>query len=635
MNSPPVSQLPNNNRTDGPEFCRAVSHAIERHFMARKQKNLLVDAMPDLKRIAIYGRVSSKRQADEGDSLESQERFGRRFVDDRTLLHDWKVAYVRSYFDKGKSGKNTKRPELERLQRDIAAGEINYVVTFKLDRITRSVRDFVQLWDFFKKYNVDVISIRESFDTSTPAGKAMLGILMVFAELERDMNSERTKSTIRTRTENGLWGGGFAFGYVKDPFTDKLVLHPVDAQIVKEHFFDAFEVEGSVGAVLRRLHRLGIQRPIRRAVKKDASRPETDQELMQRAMSCEPVRYKPFEKQQVSRILQNVLYRGTIQRGDVTTEKAHECLISAEQFERIQQKLAANRVRHQNTRYSRGRVYLLNSLLRCSCGAHLTGKAGTGRTQTYGYYVCTRRNHLGTRTVCSAPGFPADILEEAVVARVRQISIHPELRQKIVDTALAKLGGEAQRIASEIASVQQRLGRVQAEINNLLGVLKANGACSLASIADELNRLEGEQARLRSELAELQKLRAPLSAEEERARKLIDGWQGLPELLENATPEERRAVLQHAIQVLELRAVEESDGKKGTYAMSIFPEFGMPWKSSSLNENGPLSGEAEEGAELTANPLVREVGEKAPREGFEPGTEWLTPTPFPGTLSRP
>lgn len=79
-------------------------------------------------------------------------------------------------------------------------------------------------------------------------------------------------------------------------------------------------------------------------------------------------------------------------------------------------------------------------------------------------------------------------------------------------------------------------------------------------------------------------------------------------------------VLQHAIQVLELRAVEEVDGKKGTYAMSIFPEFGMPGKAPSPNENGPVSGEAKEGAVLTPNPLVREVGEKAPRLGLEPRT---------------
>jgi cell division protein FtsB len=180
---------------------------------------------------------------------------------------------------------------------------------------------------------------------------------------------------------------------------------------------------------------------------------------------------------------------------------------------------------------------------------------------------------------------------------------------------LVKLSGEAQRIATEVASVQQGLGRVQAEINNLLGFLKVNGASALAAVADELNRLEEEQIR-----AELQELRAPLPAEEEQARKLIDGWQGLPEFLEDATPEERRVVLQHAIQVLELRAVEESDGKKGTYAMSIFPEFGMPGKVLSPNENGPVSREAEEGAVLTANPLVREVGEKAPRLGLEPRT---------------
>lgn len=567
------------------------------------------------KKVAIYGRVSSKRQAEEGDSLEAQERLGQRFVEDRKLLHGWRVEHIRHYFDKGKSGKNTNRPELDRLRRDIANGEIDYVVTFKLDRITRSVRDFVELWEFFKRHGVEVISIRESFDTSTPAGKAMLGILMVFAELERDINSERTKATIRTRTENGLWGGGFAFGYVKDPVTEKLVKHPVDSQVVKEHFFNAFESKevGSVGKLLRYLHKRGIQRPVRKAVKKDASRPETDQELLQRAVSTEPIRYKPFTKQQVSRILQNVLYLGTIKRGDASAEKAHEALISKEQFERVQKTIAANLARRQNPRYVRGRVYLLNSLLRCSCGAHLTGKAGTGRTRTYGYYVCTRRSHLGTKTACSAPSFPADALEEAVLARVRQLSLRPELRQKIVDHALAKLGNESQRIAAEVASVQQRLGRVQVEINNLLGVLKARGATAMSLVEDELSRLEEEQTRLRSVLADLQEQRAPLSAEEEQARKLIDGWQGLPELLDDATPQERRVVLQHAIQVLELQTVEQSDGKKGTYAMRIFPEFGIPGKTHSPNENSPVSGEAEEGAVLTANPMVREVDEKAPR----------------------
>lgn len=576
------------------------------------------------KKFAIYGRVSSKRQAEEGDSLEAQERLGLRFVEERKVLNGWQVAYIRSYFDKGKSGKNTKRPELDRLRRDIANGEIDYVVTFKLDRITRSVRDFVELWDFFNRNGVEVISIRESFDTSAPAGKAMLGILMVFAELEREMNSERTKSTIRTRTENGLWGGGLAFGYIKDAATDKLVPHPVDSKVVQEHLFDAFEAEGSVGAVLRRLDRLGIRLPVRRAVKREGARDESDEELLQRAMNNDPVRFVPFKKAQVSRILRNILYRGTIRRGEVTTENAHPALVTSEQFERVQQKLAANIARRRNLQYDRGRVYLLNSLLRCNCGAHLTGKAGTGRKRTYGYYVCTRRNHLGTKTACSAPSFPAEALEEAVLARVRQLSLHPELRQKIVGHALAKLGKESQRIASEMASVQQRQGRVQVEINNLLGVLKAKGAAAISLVNEELTRLEEEKSRLRSVLADLQEQQEPLTAEEEQARKLIDGWRGLPELLDDATPQERRVVLQHAIQVLELRAVEQSDRKKGTYAMSIFPEFGVPGKTLTPHESGTVPGESEEGVALTANPMVREVGGRAPRVGFEPTTSRLT-----------
>ena len=210
------------------------------------------------------------------------------------------------------------------------------------------------------------------------------------------------------------------------------------------------------------------------------------------------------------------------------------------------------------------------------------------------------------------------------MSRVRQISLNPEMRQKIVDNALARLGGEARKIAAEVASVQQRLNRVQTEINNLVNVLKVSGATALAAVADELNRLEEEKNRLRNELDALQNLRAPMSAEEEKARILIDGWRGIPELLEDATLEERRVVLQHAIQAIELRAAENSDGKKGTYALSIFPEFGTPGISISATEpTDPPKGGTETDL-LTANTLVREVEEKAPRVGLEPTTQRLT-----------
>jgi DNA invertase Pin-like site-specific DNA recombinase len=150
--------------------------------MKSKQKQTSRDDRSAPKKVAIYGRVSSKRQAEEEDSLEAQERLGKRFVEDRKLLHGWQVEHVRCYFDKGKSGKNMKRPELDRLRRDIANGEIDYVVTTNLNRLTRSFRDYVELWGDFKRHGVEVISIRESFDTSTPAGEAMVAILMAIEE---------------------------------------------------------------------------------------------------------------------------------------------------------------------------------------------------------------------------------------------------------------------------------------------------------------------------------------------------------------------------------------------------------------------------------------------------------------------
>ncbi len=158
--------------------------------MASNPKSPRLELVPNQKKVGIYGRVSTEKQADKGDSVSTQEGLARNFIDDRKLTEGWDVIFVRNYFDEGVSGKDTNRPELERLQRDIANGEINYVVTFKLDRITRSVRDFDELWDFFRQYNVEISSVRESFDTSTPAGKAMVGIPEVFDEHEGDMTQE-------------------------------------------------------------------------------------------------------------------------------------------------------------------------------------------------------------------------------------------------------------------------------------------------------------------------------------------------------------------------------------------------------------------------------------------------------------
>lgn len=215
-------------------------------------------------RIAGYVRVSSQRQATEGDSLAAQEHEIEQEVEFRKRRENWDVELLEFYVDAGKSAKDQKRPQLQRLKRDIAAGKIDLVICFKLDRITRSLKDFVDLWALFAEHDVDVISLREKFDTSMPTGEAMVQLIMVFAQLERKMTAERTFSIMRDRADRGLWNGGHILGYHSrkdDP--GRLEMDEEGAAIVRR-IFDLFEELGSAGAVTRRLNDLGIRYPIYR-----------------------------------------------------------------------------------------------------------------------------------------------------------------------------------------------------------------------------------------------------------------------------------------------------------------------------------------------------------------------------------
>ena len=124
------------------------------------------------------------------------------------------VDHLREYKDSGYSGKNTERPDFQRLMKDIKADRIGTLYVYRLDRFSRSVADFGQLWEVLKEHNVEFVSISENFDTKTPMGRAMLHIIMVFAQLERETTAERVKDNYYRRAALGRWPGGPApFGY--------------------------------------------------------------------------------------------------------------------------------------------------------------------------------------------------------------------------------------------------------------------------------------------------------------------------------------------------------------------------------------------------------------------------------------
>ena len=122
--------------------------------------------------------------------------------------------HIKTYQDRGFSGKNIDRPSFQRLLRDIRADKVSKLYVYRLDRFSRSIADFGQLWQVLKEHDVEFESITENFDTSTPMGRAMLHIIMVFAQLERETTAERVKVNYAARAATGAWPGGPApYGY--------------------------------------------------------------------------------------------------------------------------------------------------------------------------------------------------------------------------------------------------------------------------------------------------------------------------------------------------------------------------------------------------------------------------------------
>ena len=207
---------------------------------------------------AIYARQS----VDKADSLSIQGQID--------LCKRETGKKVKIYQDKGFSGKNTNRPAFQQLIEDVEKGIIQKIVVYRLDRFSRSIADFGRLWEILKGHGVEFVSINETFDTSTPMGRAMLNIIMVFAQLERETTAERVRDNYYQRAKLGSWPGGpapYGFSIGRLPGADGRLapaLMPNKNMAVVERAFAAYAAEAaSLGSVARSLNADGIPAPRR------------------------------------------------------------------------------------------------------------------------------------------------------------------------------------------------------------------------------------------------------------------------------------------------------------------------------------------------------------------------------------
>lgn len=197
----------------------------------------------DKRIVALYVRVSTGYQVDK-DSLPFQKKELKAYCEH--VLHIDKKR-IEIFEDAGKSGKNTKRPAFERMMEKVKYGQVSHVIVYKIDRISRNLVDFSLMYDDFKYNKVTFISLNEQFDTSSAIGEAILKIILVFAELERKLTSERVTDVMIGRAQSGLWNGArVPYGWDWDDEKKCPVHSKVEAEYVRQMYSDYLNGGSSV-----------------------------------------------------------------------------------------------------------------------------------------------------------------------------------------------------------------------------------------------------------------------------------------------------------------------------------------------------------------------------------------------------
>jgi site-specific DNA recombinase len=426
---------------------------------------------PECTSCGLYTRVSSRNQADaDYSSLETQrERL-------EAYCHSQEnYSVFRVYEDGGYSADSLDRPALKEMLRDIRDGRLNCVLAYKIDRLTRSVRDFHQLMDLFDRYHVKFVSVTQSLDTQNPMGRLLRNVLLDFAQFEREMTADRTRDKMHQRAQKGLWNGGnVPFGYALE--NKKLVVHSKEADHLRFMFHRFAEIP-SLSQLRDELHRRGWYTRSG----------------------------KPWSKMALDHILRNPIYCGFIRFNEQRFKGDHEALIEETLFNKAQ---SVRRDRsHGSTKLSR--VFFLKGLIRCSeCGSlmtpHYTQKRHkNGSIYRIPYYRCTRTLHFDN-SVCQVKHINADTVERMVVQKLSDLSQNEAFLRMSVEELNGDLKRKTEPLEREAGQVKKRLEEIEGEIGRYIKAL-GQGKLSIERLEAEIGGLEADKLVLQQQFDDLQR----------------------------------------------------------------------------------------------------------------------------------
>jgi len=440
-------------------------------------------------RCGIYTRKSKAEGLDSDFSTLDAQRESCEHYIRAHAAQGWEVVPER-YDDGGYTGANMDRPALQELLDDVDRGKVDVVVTYKVDRLSRSLLDFARLMERLDAKGVSFVSITQQFDTSTSMGRLILNVLLSFAQFEREMIAERTRDKVLAARRRGKWTGGHpVLGYGLDAARRGLAVIEVEANLVR-FVFDLYLQSRSIDVVAEKLNTLGYTQK-RRTTKAGKTRGGGR-----------------WNRNAVYGVLRNPLYVGKVRGKDgALFPGEHESIVDLATFEAAAESLDGRTTGTE--RRSRTIDYLLAGLIRCGpCGTPMWPSKARGRGgREYRYYRC--RRHQGKAAACPTKLLPAEGVEQVVVAQVAQVAQvarREEIRRRVIDRLAA-----GERAVPELGATRDRLQAQiverNAEAKRLLAALGSDGGGGRL-VTTRLGELE----------VEMDRLRADLDAAEERLR---------------------------------------------------------------------------------------------------------------------
>ncbi len=440
---------------------------------------------------AVYTRVSVDDEAvqtQEFNTLDNQRESCLAYIKSQQSL-GWR--FFQEYRDRGKSGGSMDRPALKQMIRDIQAGKIGKVVVYKIDRLSRSHKDFYELLELFENHGVQFVSTTQQFDTGTPAGRLLLHIMMEFAQYEREMIQERTHEKRWAMARKGMWTGGMIpIGYeLKEK---KLVVNPAEAAIVSK-IYELYAENGNLSIVSRKLNQMGYG--TRDRVSKTGKK----------------IGGSRWDKKKAARVLQNPVYVGKIRYNHPKNDQEyiydgqHQPIVTNQElWEKVQKILSKNREIRKSYKQNKYELLFLG-LVKCGkCGTLMTNSSKEKDGTLYLYYKCTSVTLEG-KEACSVRTVSASQLEAALVGALKKVSLTPALLDKAIAKANRDKSEGIGKLATERRTLLNKHTEVDAEIQNLVKIIgKLADDKKLQSVADRIAELEKTREALKEELTRVQ-----------------------------------------------------------------------------------------------------------------------------------